>query len=314
MKDNSSPTLSIFANIFINNEERLKRMKDSFKSFHTVNSNQWVVNIRGKYKIDAGEYLRNELGKKLHLSYINSGFGWLHVSRKISKKINADYVFSWIEDHILLAPKDILEKCINEMKQFNVDILCYTWYIPIIMDPFKIVDSYGSGKYINAVKIDNKASTKIIDYIKKRKKNLGISNKYDDFYVISGSSIIKKDFFIKALKSKKPYLKRKPRKTPHDFEKRSKDKFAKEILTAWPNQELFACIDDDLGTPGYSLISRGIYPNRVSRDNLLNTEDKPNPLRKKIKKLIPKFLRPLIIFIVRYIYRIIWTLNLFWNK
>ena len=307
-------SLAIFANFFIDNEERLQRMKDSFKSFKSIKPQEWIINIRGKYKIDAGEYLQNELGERLHLSYLNSGFGWFFVSKKISEKITARYVLAWIEDHILLAPPEILNKCIYEMDQFNVDILCYTWYMPSIMDPYNVIEPCSVGKFVTTRKIDNKASIKIIDYLKKRKKTLGIPNKYNDFYVISGSSILRKDFFMKVLSSKKPYLKRRPRKTPHDFEKRSKDNFTPVIWTAWPNQELFACIDDDLGTAGYSLISRGLYPNRVSRELLFNEEDKSNPLRKKIKKFIPIVLRPFVLFFVGYIYRIIYTLNLIWNK
>ena len=305
-------SLAIFANFFIDNEERLQRMKDSFKSFKSIKPQEWIINIRGKYKIDAGEYLQNELGEKLHLSYLNSGFGWFFVSKKISEKITASYVLFWIEDHILLAQPKILNKCIYEMNQFNVDILCYTWYIQSLMDPYKIIEPYSAGKYITARKIDSNATIKIIDKLKERKPILSIPK--DDFYVISASSIIKKDFFKKVLLSKKPYLKRRPRKTPHDFEKRSKDNFASIIRTAWPVQELFVCIDDDLGKTGYSLISRGLYPDRISRKSLLNKEEKPNPLRKKIRNLIPKFFRPYVLFFVRYIYRITYTLNLFWNK
>lgn len=312
MKETRSPSLSIFANFFIDNDERLQRMKDSFRSFHNVDAVEWVINIRGKYKLEAGEYLHAELGKKLYLSYLNSGLGWLHVSKKISKKITADYVLFWIEDHILLAQPKILNKCIYEMNQFNVDILCYSWYIQSLMDLYKIIEPYGAGKYITARKIDSNATIKIIDKLKERKPILGIPK--DDFYVISASSIIKKDFFKKVLLSKKPYLKRRPRKTPHDFEKRSKDNFASIIRTAWPVQELFVCIDDDLGKTGYSLISRGLYPDRISRKLLLNKEEKPNPLRKKIRNLIPKFFRPYVLFFVRYVYRITYTLNLFWNK
>ena len=101
---------------------------------------------------------------------------------------------------------------------------------------------------------------------------------------------------------------------PFDFEKRSKDNFASIIRTAWPTQELFVCIDDDLGKTGYSLISRGLYPDRISRKLLLTKEDKPNQLRKKIKNIIPKILRPFVLFFVGYIYRISYTLNIFWNK
>ena len=181
------------------------------------------------------------------------------------------------------------------------------------MDPYKIIEPYGAGKYITARKIDSNATIKIIDKIKERKPILGIP-KLDDFYIISATSIIKKDFFKKILLSKKPYLKRRPRKTPHDFEKRSKDNFASIIRTAWPTQELFVSIDDDLCKTGYSLISRGLYPDRISRKLLLTKEDKPNQLRKKIKNIIPKILRPFVLFFVGYIYRILYTLNIFWNK
>ena len=58
-------SLAIFANFFINNEERLQRMKDSFYSFKDINSNEWIINIRGKFKHHAGEFLKNELGMVL---------------------------------------------------------------------------------------------------------------------------------------------------------------------------------------------------------------------------------------------------------
>ncbi len=43
-------TLTIFANYFINDEERFLRLKDSFWSFKDVNPLKWVINVRGKYK------------------------------------------------------------------------------------------------------------------------------------------------------------------------------------------------------------------------------------------------------------------------
>ena len=213
MKESRSPSLSIFANFFIDNDERLQRMKDSFRSFHNVNAVEWVINIRGKYKLEAGEYLHTELGKKLYLSYLNS----ISCFKKNSENLLCLF---WIEDHILLAQPKILNECIYEMDKFNVDILCYTWYIQNLLDLYKVIEPYGAGKYITARKIDSNATIKIINKLKKTKPIIGIPK--DDFYVISASSIMKKDFFKKVILSKKPYLKRRPRKTPHDFEKRSK--------------------------------------------------------------------------------------------
>ena len=53
--------LAIFANFQIDSEERLLRLKDSYRSFCNADIENWVVNIRGKYKYQAGVYLKNEL-------------------------------------------------------------------------------------------------------------------------------------------------------------------------------------------------------------------------------------------------------------
>ena len=93
-------------------------------------------------------------------------------------------------------------------------------------------------------------------------------------------SIFEKIFF-KNLFSSKPYLKRWPRKYPFDFEKYVTDKIVNEFKFALPKNELFACIDDDLGEDGYSLISRGLYPNRIKRSDLKKLEFKNYLLIKK---------------------------------
>ncbi|WP_157834490.1 hypothetical protein [Candidatus Ruthturnera calyptogenae] len=47
----NTPTLTIFANFRINNEERYQRMKDSFESFKDIKAQKWVINVRGSYKL-----------------------------------------------------------------------------------------------------------------------------------------------------------------------------------------------------------------------------------------------------------------------
>ena len=42
--------ISVFANFFIDDVERLKKLKYSFFSFKGAKINNWVINIRGKYK------------------------------------------------------------------------------------------------------------------------------------------------------------------------------------------------------------------------------------------------------------------------
>ena len=115
--------------------------------------------------------------------------------------------------------------------------------------------------------------------------------------------------------SKKPFLKRWHRNFPFDFEKLSKDEIFPVIWHSLPNKELFVSIDDDLFQEGYSLISRGLYPNRISREDMKKKEfGFSTEKRQKLRNLIPKKLWPLIIQPYKNIKRIYYTLDLYWNN
>ena len=65
-------SFTVFANFFIDNEERFQRMKDSFYSFKDSEPKQWLINIRGKLKNQAGEFLKKEIGNKANIFYLQS--------------------------------------------------------------------------------------------------------------------------------------------------------------------------------------------------------------------------------------------------
>lgn len=300
------PTLTIFANFNIDNEVRLQRMVDSFHSFKNIKPDKWVINIRGSKKFEAGQFLKKELRKKVILFYLHTRFGWFHDSRKIIKHINSDYVLIWIEDHILIADPFYLRSCIAEMKKFNVDQLLYSFLTKRTRQIFAVLPPHKRGKCITVTKIDNNSSKKIHDKLK-----------VPYFYIVSLLSIMSKDFFIKIICTSKPYLKRFPRKLPFDFEKISRDKVCPVIYHALPNQELFVSIDDDIGENGYSLMSRGLYKSQISRDCLKKLEypvSKRNIIKLYIYNFIPKNYILFAEKILSYLKRVIYTINVFFNK
>ena len=65
-------TLTIFANFYIDNEERLQRMKDSFNSFKKIQPLEWIINIRGSYKYKAGEYLKDNISQNISINYLKN--------------------------------------------------------------------------------------------------------------------------------------------------------------------------------------------------------------------------------------------------
>ena len=112
--------LTIFANFRIDNNERYLRMKDSFFSFKDISSDQWVINVRGKYKEKTLAFLKQHLGEKLHSFELDSPQGWFCDSRKMLEIINGDYVFFWIEDHINQVNIEKFDQILLEMKNITL--------------------------------------------------------------------------------------------------------------------------------------------------------------------------------------------------
>ena len=128
-------------------------------------------------------------------------------------------------------------------------------------------------------------------------------------YTISLVNISSKSFFLSNLKSIRPFLKRWPKETPFDFEKKLSD-LQNDYLLALPSEELFVSIDDDHDNIGYSLISRGEYPDRLSRSALQSLES--TTFYHGISSIyfrIPHQYRRSIRFISRLVKRFIYTIS-----
>jgi len=246
--------LSVFANFRIDSEERLLRMQDSFWSFYEEDIDKWVVNIRGDYKKEAGDFLKEYLGNELILFELESKMGWFNDSRKMLKHIESDYVFFWIEDHLKInKEKGMVINVVKEMKENNVDSLWYTFF-PYMKNYINVTKSVE--KYISWFDL-NKNSLKKIHKLK------------PDLYLISCASILNQNLFKKIIKTNDKKLAFNwPKETPFNFEKSYKDIHWLPFRSGILHHELFAAIDDDNPEPGSSLISRDLYPERMSRSEV----------------------------------------------
>lgn len=243
---NITPTLTIFANFRIDNKERFNRMVDSFESFKNINADKWVINIRGKYKLKVLFFLEKHLGNKLCPFFMESNKGWFYDTRNMLEEINTDYVFFWIEDHInMISNVGIYKKILTDMLITNADILIYSFLNDAYLKRYKTANIEKETDNIILYNIDK-------DMVDNITKNYGL------FYIITTVSFLKTSFFKKIICTNHPILKRWPRNTPFDFEKKSTDTCFLPVRYAVPKYELFASIDDDFGVKGYSLVSRGI--------------------------------------------------------
>lgn len=266
------PTLTIFTNFRINDEERFLRMKDSFLSFKDIDAVKWVINVRGEYKLKTLFFLQNYLQDRLSPHVIESGKGWFHDSRRLLSEIQTDYVMYWVEDHINMIPVERYNSILKEMRQSNSQFLFTSWWVYDQME-----NAYEGIKKMDQANIESFIVDK---FVAQR-----INKKCPNHYIISALGIFDTGLFNRLVNTNHPILRRWPRETPFDLEKRVTDTCWLPLKVALPKYELFAPIDDDMGGYPGSLQTRGLYPIRETR-----TTQYPSSQQgfiRRVSKLIP---------------------------
>ncbi len=290
----SVPTLTIFANFRIDQEERFMRMQDSFLSFKDICAQHWVINVRGSYKEKVHSFLATYLENRLEISFLESKAGWFRDTREIMSGCTSEFVLFWIEDHINMVPVEVYQTVLKELSQAQCDILSYSFYHPETLKPYH----YVSGDPFSTLTAYTLTKSAVCEI----ERQLG-----GVFHIVSALSILKTSVFKKIINSTHPLLKKWPKYLPFDFEKTSDAKQFLPLITAVPRLELFASIDAG-PTEAYSLIGRGLYPNRMDRASLHEIEFKPK--KYKIKSFIPPQIWEKARQIYKVFLRLKYTLNI----
>ena len=247
-------TLSIFGNFYIDSQERLQRMKDSFLSFKNINVVKWIINARGPYKKEAMAFLLEELGSRLAGFELESPEGWFHDSRLMLKSIDAQFVLFWIEDHInLVSDISLYDAIVHDMEISGVEFLLTSWFWT--QDDYELIPK---NELHSLHWFDLDKTT--FPLLMRKSPEAYIISCVGIFHISLFSRLILDDDERQAIKW--------PKETPFDFEKSSHDVHWLPIRAGLSNQELFANIDDDGDVPGSSLISRSLYPSRKTRKKM----------------------------------------------
>ena len=257
--------LTIFANFSIDSEERFLRLKDSFFSFRQGNIDNWVINIRGSFREKVKIFLVTHITTKVDIFFYESESGWCADTINLIPYIKNKIIFFWIEDHICIKNINHFNNLVDQIYKYNIDYLLYSFF--------------HNGKLVDRAKVTDYASLKNLCYFDYNEKNY---NKLDFWYknnstthdyLISAACFISLDLFKKNIfisSNKYKYNK----KLPFNFERSFLEKEILPFRNGILKEELFVSIDDDHGEKGYSLISRGKYPSRISREDLLNIRAK----------------------------------------
>lgn len=292
--------ISVVGNLRINSLSRLNHFKDSFLSFHQLSDN-WVINIRGTYRTAALEFIRQRLTHTLiEHSLLDDTKGWAVTTLAMMADVKYDYVLLWNEDHVNVANPDIFPQLIQEITTNAIDCLSYTWYhvpqdlgVPIATGTH--IDTYWITPATWATSLGKNPSLYIISSPSIFRKSLLEKLLWEDIqkWPWPLARIVRK---ISHLMSKllatpssplfykinsnlfSDRLPRFTKETPFNLEKEPHRTDYLPLRFGLLRQELFACIDDDLGTPGSSLLARAperlCYSKQVKESKETSTHDR----------------------------------------
>lgn len=286
-------------NIFINSDSKFELFKQTFPRVYGVSDN-WLINIRGKYREDVVEYIRENFSDSNRNCTFFSGLDdgdWAKSTRKILESSKYEYVYVFLEDHFLLKPIDHFKDVIRDMIDSKIECFAYSFFdIGLSVKSAEGLDSdYSKHFYSFQLSQDR------LGYLKKANRN---------FYPYSLASVCSRKYFEKLLKVEDKFLIKVPffiqvamenvffiyprnrrfwsqlnrlfaplrlrfviypPASPFNLE-RSLFDIEKELLplrVGGLKEELFANWDDDNRLSNSSLIKRGLYPERLRVENQL---------------------------------------------
>ena len=276
---------TVFANFYIDTEERFLRLQHSFFSFYKSNIKDWCINIRGEYKFKVKKFLEDHITTDLNIFLLESKQGWNFDTLNISKYFKTNIIFFWIEDHICVDEISKINSVVSEIKLKKIDHLIYSFFHKgVFIKPLNTID-YKINKNIFFFKYDLKNYKKI--------KTWYLKKKIKPNYLISACSFMSLELFKKNLnlsKNKKKYN----QMLPFNFEQRFDENKILPFNNGVLKKELFVSIDDNHGEKGYCLIDRGLYPNRISKRKLDELRSKKINIFQKtffLKIIVKRFLK-----------------------
>jgi hypothetical protein len=242
MPKESPIEISAYGNILLNSEDRLKTFIETVSNWQAKISINMKIRIRGKFATEAIDYCKNygNIQCKLGSDYIQ----WRNQALDDVKKIESRYIIIFLEDQYILGDQEYLLSIITSMKKYKIDILQYSWKqhyqskLKLILEGVNLSDQNVYSVMVN----------------KDSRKQLYL----DSLYMISLTSIFRKDFLEKLLKDPRPILRKYDARGPFDVEKSRKYKKNEPYVYGLPVHEFAVCVDDEMGIAGSSAIERGL--------------------------------------------------------
>lgn len=284
--------VTAICNVFINSDLKLSLFKQTFPRVYGVSDN-WLVNIRGKYRDDVLRYIRETFPDPEKNCVFFSGLDdtdWAKSTRKMLSEAKHDRIYVFLEDHFLLKPLDHFRDVIRDMAESGVEYFCYSFFdVGVSMR-----NSEGLYPEYSRHLFSFRLGKRDLDRFRRTNRDFypyslaGVCTKeyFRKLLDIEDKSLIKVPFLIQALMENVFFFYPRnrafwhavnravswlnirfviyPSATPFNLEKSLFD-CDEELLplrAGGLKEELFANWDDDNKLSNSSLIKRGLYPER----------------------------------------------------
>lgn len=239
-----SSSLMIYGNVLIESPSKLNFLKSTLPEWQAYWKVPAVVRVRGRYARDAADFFWNTPQVEIRLG---SSFGnWRSQAYVDVFRLETDYLFLYQEDHMLHPNPPSSERIVRALYSSAADVFPYSWF-----------ESYGrlreqlSG---DGTIYDQLVASRIVDYDYHRRV-VGPAG----LYPVSLSSIFRRKFLLRVLKSGRPFVRKFDPAGPFDVEQSHSATWILPLRLAFPLAEVGVCIDDDHLVPGSSAMSRGYY-------------------------------------------------------
>jgi hypothetical protein len=236
-------------NVRINSQERYFRLIETLNSIPEILDSNFSIRVRGN--------LKDLNFQSVHSCQFYFGSSWNEWNLDLIEQVAAspsEYYILMQEDHLLEMSKNNFNSLLREVKELSID------YLPLSFHPHYEVFTKELFRKCPSNEIKEKVTFWDLD-----KHSYSRTNFQNRNYLLNLIGIYKKDLLLRLLLRSRPYYKQFSIQTPFNFERRPNETWFLPIRWAYPHNEVFACIDDDHGLEGYSLISRGKYKSQSTR-------------------------------------------------
>lgn len=257
--------VNLLGNFMCDSEYRLAVLKLSLASISHLGFSSVVMNVRGVLAEEAISLIKQFFPNSSCFSF-SSRNGWCFDTRLLLSSLPNRPVLLFIEDHLFVGSDISFAAAVEIVDSENADFLIYSWHD----------DRFFS--YLRRIG----GSSRVAD--------IDVSGRHPrGAYALPLQSIFGYAFFDKLLKLPAEVFPRFSIYTPFNLEfdvDRLCSMWEGRFRVAFPENELFACLDEDNGVEGYSLLSRGKAPGWVRERKVVKISTKDAGFVGRFERLI----------------------------